>query len=281
MVHLHVIAVAVATVGLVTEQQLRVFGLQYVRELSRRVIETGSCKPHPPGRIVVEDRPVAAVGVAEAFHPTCSENSGTTTQFIESRRVELVAHPPIGGRYDDHAMPRSRRPRQCPTRQHRFIVWMGVKGDDGGHGRNYAATIPGKNEWATSHTVATVRVVVRDAIAFSQQWVQAWNAHDIEAVLQHFHEDVVFTSPVAAALLPESAGAVRGKPALRAYWNLAVQRAPDLRFAVEGVYEGIDTIVITYRNQNGALVNEVLTFDGDLVVEGHGTYRAAVPGRRS
>jgi len=30
--------------------------------------------------------------------------------------------------------------------------------------------------------------------------------------------------------------------------------------------------VINYRNHRGDLVNEVLTFDGDLVCEGHGTY---------
>ena len=111
-----------------------------------------------------------------------------------------------------------------------------------------------------------------DASAFSQQWVEAWNAHDVEAVLGHFHEDVVFTSPVAAKLLPESAGVVHGKSALRTYWTVAVQRMPDLRFTVEDVYEGIEMYVITYRNQNGGLVNEVLKFDGDLVVEGHGTY---------
>jgi hypothetical protein len=32
-------------------------------------------------------------------------------------------------------------------------------------------------------------------------------------------------------------------------------------------------LVINYRNQRGALVNEVLSFDdADLVGEGHGTY---------
>ncbi len=115
-------------------------------------------------------------------------------------------------------------------------------------------------------------VVDFDAVAFSQRWVEAWNAHDVEAVLGHFHEDVVFTSPVAARVLPETGGVVRGKPALRRYWTEAMRRIPDLRFAVEGVYRGIDTIVIAYRNQDGALVSEVLRFGGDLVIEGHGTY---------
>lgn len=116
-----------------------------------------------------------------------------------------------------------------------------------------------------------------DAAAFSERWARKWNAHDVEAVLADFHEDVVFTSPVAAKLFPETRGMVRGKAALRRYWTEAVARIPDLRFTVEGVYQGIDTIVITYRNQSGNLVNEILIFRDDKVVEGHGTYRLADP----
>jgi hypothetical protein len=50
-----------------------------------------------------------------------------------------------------------------------------------------------------------------------------------------------------------------------------LQRIPNLRFIVKDVYQGIDTIVIAYRNQDGGLVSEVLRFSGDLVIEGHGT----------
>jgi hypothetical protein len=100
----------------------------------------------------------------------------------------------------------------------------------------------------------------------------AWNGHDIDAVLAHFHDDVVFTSPIAAQVVPESGGTVRGKAALRAYWNAALKTMPDLHFDVVGVYQGESVVVINYRNQNGALVNEVLEFDGGLVCRGHGTY---------
>lgn len=113
-----------------------------------------------------------------------------------------------------------------------------------------------------------------DATAFSRNWVQAWNNHDVDTVLTHFHDDVVFTSPVAAVMYPETAGVIRGKPALRRYWANAVQRMPDLHFVVEDVYRGIDSLVINYRSQNGGLVNEILRFDTDgLVIEGHGVYR--------
>jgi ketosteroid isomerase-like protein len=121
----------------------------------------------------------------------------------------------------------------------------------------------------------TVSSVDLDAVAFSEQWVRAWNAHDVELVLEHFHKDVVFTSPVAAKLLPDTAGVVHGKRALRRYWTQALQRIPNLRFVVEDVYQGIDTIAIVYRNQEDTLVCEVLRFSGDLVIEGHGTYFVA------
>jgi steroid delta-isomerase-like uncharacterized protein len=107
---------------------------------------------------------------------------------------------------------------------------------------------------------------------FAAAWVKAWNEHDVEAVLAHFAEDVVFTSPVAARVVPETGGVVRGKAAVRAYWNRALTQVPDLHFDVEGVYAGVDTVVIAYRNQAGGLVSEVLEFDGGRVVRGHGTY---------
>lgn len=49
----------------------------------------------------------------------------------------------------------------------------------------------------------------------------------------------------------------------------------NLRFVVVAVYQGVDTVVIVYRNQDGGLVSEVLRFSGDVVVEGHGTYIVA------
>ncbi|WP_042434405.1 nuclear transport factor 2 family protein [Streptacidiphilus anmyonensis] len=106
---------------------------------------------------------------------------------------------------------------------------------------------------------------------FVNSWASAWNTHDVEAVLAHFAEDVVFSSPVAARVLG-SDGVVRGKDALRAYWTEALTLVPDLRFEVLGCYAGVDCLVVHYRNQVGGLVNEVLVFDGPLVVRGYGTY---------
>ena len=111
-----------------------------------------------------------------------------------------------------------------------------------------------------------------DPLAFAADWCAAWNAHDLEALLAHFHDDVAFSSPAAARLMPESEGRISGKPALRAYWAEGLRRIPDLSFTIEDVFWGIDALTIHYRNQNGALVSEVLVFDGDKVRQGFATY---------
>jgi len=111
-----------------------------------------------------------------------------------------------------------------------------------------------------------------DPMQFAADWRDAWNAHDLDRVLDHFHDEVVFTSPVAAALFPETRGELRGKPALRAYWAEGLRRIPDLHFTIEQVFAGVGTIVIRYRNQKGVSVSEVLIFEGDRVKSGHGTY---------
>jgi hypothetical protein len=109
--------------------------------------------------------------------------------------------------------------------------------------------------------------------AFAEKWSAAWNQRDeSRPLLTHFHDDVVFTSSFAAEIVPDSAGVAHGKPVLREYWIAALALIPDLHFDIVGVYQGESVLVINYRNQRGALVNEVLEFDTARVRRGHGTY---------
>lgn len=111
-----------------------------------------------------------------------------------------------------------------------------------------------------------------DINAFAKSWLDAWNGHDVELVLDHFAEDAVFLSPFATRVLPDSDGVLRGKAAVREYWTAGLAAIPDLHFEIVNVYTGVDTIVINYHNQNGGLVNEVMTFQDGLVIRGEGTY---------
>jgi len=110
-----------------------------------------------------------------------------------------------------------------------------------------------------------------DPVAFAQQWVDEWNSLDLDRILAHYAPDVVFRSPIAARVLPESGGVVRGIDELRRYWGTALAQVPDLRFELIDVCAGLSTLLIRFRNQLGAVRCEVLRFQDGLVVEGEGT----------
>lgn len=111
-----------------------------------------------------------------------------------------------------------------------------------------------------------------EARPFADRWIDAWNARDVEAVLTYYADNIVFTSPTAMRVVPQSGGIVSGKDALRSYWERAREGNPDLHFGLVGVYAGIDTVVLNYENQLGQLINEVLTFRDGLVAVGHATH---------
>jgi ketosteroid isomerase-like protein len=102
-----------------------------------------------------------------------------------------------------------------------------------------------------------------EAMTFAAQWAAAWNARDVERVLSFFSEDVVFVSPTALAVV--GTATVRGKAALRDYWNSAMNRIGTLKFTLDRVAWDASTreLAIIYMAEidgRGKRVSENLTF---------------------
>ena len=105
-----------------------------------------------------------------------------------------------------------------------------------------------------------------DREAFAKEWAEAWNRRAVEAVLERFHEDVVFTSPTALAVV--GSPVVRGKAALREYWAAALARVGSLLFTVDHVLwdSARRELAIIYTSDidgRSKRVSENLTFDED------------------
>lgn len=100
-----------------------------------------------------------------------------------------------------------------------------------------------------------------DAKQFAREWIAAWNSHNLNAILSHYREEVVLISPVAAKLLGDSSGTVRGKAALRAYFAKGLEAYPELRFDLLDVMQGLSSIVLCYKNQNGTKTAEFMELD--------------------
>ena len=103
-----------------------------------------------------------------------------------------------------------------------------------------------------------------DCKAFATSWEKGWNSHDLEQIMGHYRDDIVFRSLKAIPLVGD--GEIRGKQALRDYWAAALRRQPDLKFSVQEVFEGHDMLVILYRNHKNILATETLYFDADAMV---------------
>jgi len=101
----------------------------------------------------------------------------------------------------------------------------------------------------------------QEATTFAREWIEAWNTHDLDRVLSHYAEDFQMSSPFIAVVTGEASGTLTGKERVAAYWRAALERMPDLRFELEGVLTGADSVVIVYRTNHGRQAAEVFFFD--------------------
>ena len=99
------------------------------------------------------------------------------------------------------------------------------------------------------------------ALSFAQEWIEAWNAHDLERILSHYSEDFEMTSPLIIERMGEPSGVLKGKAAVRPYWEQGLAAQPPLRFELLDVLAGVRSITIYYRSVGRRVVAEVLEFN--------------------
>ena len=81
--------------------------------------------------------------------------------------------------------------------------------------------------------------------------------------MEHYDDSIELTSPVAARLLGDPAGAVNGKSALRAYFARGLEFYPQLQFELIDTLWGLRSLVLYYRNQIGTMAGEYMEIGED------------------
>jgi hypothetical protein len=92
----------------------------------------------------------------------------------------------------------------------------------------------------------------------ARQWIEAWNDHDLDRVLGHYADDVVFSSPFIQKIGTSPSGTIVGTKALRAYFEAALAAYPALTFRLHAVLRGIDSVTLLYESVNGLLAAETM-----------------------
>jgi hypothetical protein len=100
-----------------------------------------------------------------------------------------------------------------------------------------------------------------EARRFAAHWIEAWNSRDLDEIMLHYGPDVVLVSPVAAKILSDPSGTVKGKEALRIYFRRGLEAYPDLKFELVDVLWGLSSVVLYYVNQKGTKTGEFMEFN--------------------
>lgn len=108
----------------------------------------------------------------------------------------------------------------------------------------------------------------KQAHDLATEWIAAWNSGDLDRILSHYTDDFEMRSPLIVERGVDASGALRGKPAVRAYWAAALAAAATspagpIRFELVDAYAGIGMVAIHYRSVGRRMVVEVLELDRD------------------
>lgn len=112
-----------------------------------------------------------------------------------------------------------------------------------------------------------------EADHIAQSWIDAWNRHDMDAILAHYTDDFEMTTSHIVSLMNDPTGTLKGKEDLGGYWRKALQAYPDLHIVLEEVYACVNAVAISYRSVKKGKAVEMLMLNAEgKVVKAFGCY---------
>jgi ketosteroid isomerase-like protein len=104
----------------------------------------------------------------------------------------------------------------------------------------------------------------------AQKWFAAFNAHDLEKLLDLYDENAQHYSPKLKLRMPQTQGQIKGKAALRDWWLDAFDRLPSLHYEVIKLTADDEQVFMEYTRhvdgEEGLSVGEVLQIENGLIV---------------
>ncbi len=83
----------------------------------------------------------------------------------------------------------------------------------------------------------------------ANRWLEAWNSHDLEAIVACYAEDVEFVMPDLVGDAPEQR--FSGRDELRTHFRHGLELAPNLTVTEESVLVGPGGFAILYKREDG------------------------------
>ena len=102
--------------------------------------------------------------------------------------------------------------------------------------------------------------------AHALSWIDAWNRHDVEGILSHYADDVMFQAATVVRRWNKPDGILLGKAELRAHFARGLELDPDLNFQFEEIFHCPGGYAVLYRRNNGNRVIDVVELDESQLI---------------
>ncbi|MBS1950842.1 MAG: hypothetical protein OJF59_002255 [Cytophagales bacterium] len=107
--------------------------------------------------------------------------------------------------------------------------------------------------------------------AIATQWFDAFNTKNLDQLLSLYHDQAEHFSPKLKVRQPETNGLIKGKAALRAWWQDAFDRLPSLRYKIVRLTPNQDRVFMEYVRhvvgEDDLYVGEMLEIKNELIVK--------------
>ena len=102
------------------------------------------------------------------------------------------------------------------------------------------------------------------------KWFEAFNEHNLEKLLLLYNDNAEHYSPKLKIRHPETQGLIKGKAALKTWWEDAFNRLPSLHYEIIKLTADSEQVFMEYirhvENEEDLRVGEVLVIKNDLII---------------
>lgn len=99
---------------------------------------------------------------------------------------------------------------------------------------------------------------------FAHEWLDAWNKHDVDLIMQHYDDSIEFCSPIVQKVLGKADGIVKGNQNLRDYFARQLKNFPTLHFQLLDVFASPRSVVLYYKINRGLMAAECMILNADM-----------------
>ena len=99
--------------------------------------------------------------------------------------------------------------------------------------------------------------------AHADVWLAAWNARDLDAIMDCYADDVDFVAPTVARRWNRPDGRLRGRDELRRHFAAGLDLAPALSFREDALLTSPGGYALLYRRETGNRVLDVVELDDE------------------